>query len=366
MKLSFFLLIGLISFQCLGQSSYEAGYIILQNRDTVNGFILEAPDGQLARKIKFKTNKNASASIYRSKELVGFGFNNGRVFERFPIVSSEGDTAYVFAKNVIRGKIDAYVWRHPNRSKPDFFLINNSTNNTVQLTKPAKKVIKDKNGKSYFRKDYRYAGNLMLIKEDTVLSKMSVPPVRYTENKIKEDIIAYNQDFTEEYILKEYEEQIKFNYDIIGGMPINSAKELHFRAGIYRNKSRVERSTNFSVIQGIVYHHWSNDNREIPASGRGFLNYRWQLLNIIPWGVNFHGNSKVVQPYGYAGLGVAALKMTNDLYSNGEANGNEKLYYFFPTLNFGVGTKIRLGNNFLITELTPTINGLFWNVGFSL
>lgn len=349
---------------CAAQNYFEPGYIVNPQNDTIKGFILDSPDADHAIKIFFKPDQKTTPKIYKPKDLSGFGFNSGRIFEKMPVIS-EKDTTYIFAKNLVRGKIDLFVWRHPNIVKPDIFLSNNETNKTVHLIKPEKKIFPDNNGKSYTQRDDQYFRKLQLIKEDSVLYD-NRDIIKFSENRIKRDILDYNKQFQSQYKIKKYVEKVNYDYDIIAGLPVNSSEDLHFRAGLYRNKSREERSTNFSLMQGLVYNHWSNDDKELPAIQDGNSNYRWQLLNVVPLGINFHGNSKNIQPYGYAAIGAAVIMMKDHVIKGGVQQENETSFSVIPTVNFGVGTKIRLGKNFLIAELTPTITGLFWNVGFSI
>ncbi len=58
--------------------------------------------------------------------------------------------------------------------------------------------------------------------------------------------------------------------------------------------------------------------------------------------------------------------LTNRVIENSVNTGNETQFAFLPTLNAGLGLKIKAGNTFVITELTPTINNIFLNVGISL
>lgn len=348
------------------QDTFVPGFIITEEQDTINGYLLEKTDAELARKVIFKREKKGISKTYKPAELLGFGFDNSRIFRKMAtILSPEEDTTYVFAKNLVKGKIDLYVLRYANQNNPDIFLINNNTSARVELSRPESRRFFRKNGKIYSPFNFSYVSKLRLIKGDSsAFDARSYP--KYSERRIKNDILNYNRAHANEYPIEVYKEELKFNYDFLAGIPVSSSVELHFRVGVYRNKSRVERTTNFSVMQGIVYHHWSKDENQVPVIQEGNSNYRWQFLNVIPLGINFHGNSKIVQPYGYAGVGFGVALMNDHIIGNGEIQGEETKFWFSPTLNFGVGAKIRLGRTFLITELTPTINGLFWNAGFSL
>lgn len=351
------------------QNTFEPGYIITTSGDTLQGFVLEKNDAAMAHRISFKSNLQATIERFKATELSGFGFNNGREFQQMPIRVLRGtawDTSYIFAKNMLRGKIDLFVWRHPQKVRPDIFLYNNVSGKTAHLQKPAKRE-QEIDGKTYIVRDDRYIGFLNLIKKDSITSIVS-EPVKFYEKHIKRDILSYNQEYQASFPVQEYSEKIKRTTDILAGLPISSHHGgLHFRLGVYRQIKNTEKFSNFSLFRGIVYHHWSDDSPEVPSIRNGSSNFRWQFLNIIPVGINFHGDRGWIRPYGYAGLGAGVVMLTDKVVENRVYTGDDETkFVFFPSLNAGLGLKIKTGNTYIITELTPTINNIFFNLGISL
>lgn len=367
-KNTFLILVIFFAVSPILAQNFEPGYIVTSENDTLRGSIKNETDANLSTKVFFK-KEGGMVEKYTTGDLLAFGFSNGRTFERQVVTTftPEGtDSTFVFAKNLIRGKIDLYVLRFPHRFKPDIFLSNNTTNKTVYLPKPVKREIIGKDGKKYNGRDYRYAGNLDLIKAESSPASNS-KPIRFSENSIKKDIIAYNENFQQEYPVKVYEEEVKYGYDLLVGIPIKTLNGFHFRTGLYRNKSLVERTHNFTFMQGIVYHHWSNEDTEPPGFKNGSSNFKWQLLNVIPLGLKFHGDHKNIQPYGYAGVGLAVGMLTDQVVEDYVFNGDRSTSIFLlPTFNVGLGLRVRVGKTYLITEFTPTINGVFLNVGLSI
>ena len=89
MKFYFFLILSVVAIsEIVAQSAFESAYIITRDNDTINGYILEKTDAEMARKIQFKTDKNSVIKNYRSNELSGFGFDYGRVFHQIPALVS--------------------------------------------------------------------------------------------------------------------------------------------------------------------------------------------------------------------------------------------------------------------------------------
>jgi hypothetical protein len=299
---------------------------------------------------------------------LGFGFSTGRIFERMLYVTkSEAtkDTSYVFAKRLIKGKIDFYVWRHSKINSKDFFLVNNESEKKAHIKKPTKNKI-NVDGKTYNKSDNKYKRDLVYVKNDKSQDSQYNNNLKYGEKPIGKDIIAFNTNFQEDYPMEKYQEPIEYKYTILAGTPFRlNSEELHFRVGVYRDKTFVEKTNKLSFVAAVVYHHWSEDEIWDKKYQNGTSNYRWQMLNVIPFGIRFQSNSKKIIPYAYAGVGAAVLMKTDYVIKNYENIGSEKDFVFVPTVNVGVGLKYKVKSNYILTEVTPTINGLFFNVGYS-
>lgn len=362
-----FLFIGcfiLYGFSSFGQESFEAGYIIDRERDTINGFILKGTDEDLARSITFKKTGNSSPVMYNAKSLRGFSFENGRAFQSHSIPGKrKGDSLYVFAKNLIEGKIDLFVWRSPQRYKPDFFLRNNETGRITHLRRP------EKTRETIAKEDsIKFAGgsylqDLQYVKGDTTLPATGP---KYSEKRITKDILDFNKAFADNYPVEEYNPEVITNIDVLAGIPFNFSSEAkNFRAGIYVSRERPEREENFLLTHGIIYH-YNEYRREIAENFQeGEIPFKSHLVNLLPLAIKFQGGKNFIQPYGYAGAGIAMEWETNIKVENYEETGTEENTRFFPTLNAGIGAKANTGAVAIIAELTPTLNGLFFNLGFS-
>lgn len=206
----------------------------------------------------------------------------------------------------MRGKINLFAWRHPQRLQPDFFLVNNSSGKSVNLKKPVKKEITGKDGKRYNHRDKKYKSSLKLIKEDSV-SKPDA--IRFSEKLIQKDIIQYNQNYKSDFPLIIHEERIDHSIDAMAGVPIQFATGLsNFRVALYFIRAKPERSEIFVISRGIIYNHHVVD-RVFPADFKdGSMSYKAQMLNMVPFAIKFQGSSKILQPYGYAGAGIAVVK----------------------------------------------------------
>lgn len=369
-KISLIVAIILFTQSLYSQDNYASGYVITTINDTINGFILDDIDAELALKISFKNNEsNDAITEYNPTELLGFGFSSGRIFERKMVKKNSAtsdENQFIFAKRIVKGKMDLFVWPHNNNKSKDFFIVNNSSKKQAQLTKPKKnEVMLD--GKNYLEEDNRYKNLITSVKDNQSQTPEKNSKLRYSEKSIKKNIITYDNNYQEQFPVKIYREPYKYTYDILVGLPFAmKSDEVRFRVGVYRSKTFVDKSRKISYINGIVYQHSSDKNLEWNNEYRyGTSNYNWQMLNLIPIGIKYQTNAKKIIPYGYIGLGAAVIFMKDYVIYDYEITGSENQLSIIPTVNIGAGVKIKVKSNFILAEITPTINGVFFNLGYS-
>mgnify|MGYP003503541858 FL=1 len=89
------------------------------------------------------------------------------------------------------------------------------------------------------------------------------------------------------------------------------------------------------------------------------------MLNLIPIGIKYQTSPKRITPYGYIGVGAAIIYMKDYVIYEYEITGTEDQIVITPTVNVGVGAKIRINSNYILTEITPALNAIFFNIGYS-
>lgn len=346
---------------------FQPGYILSAEKDTIQGFILEQIDSKLVDKMEFRRNMESKIQTFTASEIKGFGFNYGRVFHSFKFtdIASKKDRV-VFVKEVETGKIDVLIWRLGKNRKPDMFLVNNTTNDTVHLTRPRKKLMKTNDGKQYSQEDKNYLRLLNDIKGEGFTQK----EIRYNENKIRRDILKYNREFEDQYEALSYKEKKEREYIILGGAAVDYYSfqdRPRIRAAVIQSRTAVERTNTLSYISGIFYSYREIENVQIPPYKlwEGQVNFRRQLLSFIPIGLMLQTRPASIRGYAYAGGGLAVVKLDDHIVKNVAIQGRDTKYAFGPTLVAGAGVKFRLGSNYLVTEIAPASSGLYLNLGYS-
>jgi len=356
----------------LCQQKFEPGYIVTLNKDTVEGQILNEIDSKLAFKIKFKSALNSVSSEteavkeYSPEELAGFQFSNGRVFEQLYFKNSSNDSTLIFAKKILSGKVDMWIWRNESRP-PRVILRNNESGIIVHLSKREKKTLR-KDGKKYAVNDVKFIGlmNYVMSDENKPNSKRKI--FRYTEKSIYKRVKKYNEDFETNFVSTAYEEETNFKYDVAAGIATASFSRNNYnniRISIFRRKTRPEKSNRLSSNSGIAYNGWFDNSGYTGSFRNGVFDYRWQMFNIVPLGIHYQFNDNKIAPYLRGGVGLSAIVITSYIVNDGMATGSQRDITPKLSLLLSGGIKYNTGSKSLFVEITPTINSVYLSAGFS-
>ena len=343
--------------------TYDPGYIVHTDSDTIYGYIQNGTDAELATGMNFRIDLQTLPEFFGPGEINSFGFNSGRFFVSQLISDNKNKfSKHIFVKNIISGKVDLFIWNHPQRYKPDFFIRNNETGEEAHLKRPeavrtasGRRKIPEAGG-GYIKDLQKVLGDSADVSED----------LDYSEKNIRNLILEYNNNFDGAHPVRVYEAKFVYNLNVLAGIPIRFKSQIDgYRAAVFLERVKPERKNNFLLTGGIIYHHSKNPD-DVPAEPEnGIVHLQDQILNLVPVAIKFQGDQKTFQPYGYAGAGIGILWEKNRIIENNNEAGTSTDTQVIPTLNFGIGAKIRTGENAFLTEFTPTRNGLFFNLGYS-
>ncbi|TRZ42420.1 hypothetical protein DMZ48_12965 [Robertkochia solimangrovi] len=352
------------------QNNYLPGYIISTEGDTIFGHIKNTTDDKLVNSIDFKrTDEKGTEVNYPAFNLIGFRYENGRTFKSIKVKNENSlnkteDSIYIFAKNVVRGKIDLFSWLHSKNRELEFIMKNNESMEQIQIVPPKVSEVK-KEGTKYNKYDQTYKLQIASLKGDQNQFSSKGNSLKYSEKDIAKDIYQYNLNFEPEFPAYSYKERTKFHIDLFAGVPLYD--DLNFRVGLYGYKTSLERTHRLLFMYGLIYSSWSDKNKELEIESANFYkNYSAQSYKILPLGFRYQYPFKNIIPYCHIGLGYEVNIHKDYVVKEYQLVGEEKEVFGNFAINAGVGAKFRIGSGYIFTEITPVGEGIIMNLGYSI
>ncbi len=359
-KLILVIFYSVLSSGLIAQIPFKPAYIVTDLNDTIQGYIKADIDDNLKSSFFFRESENGKVDVYSTSDVKAFVFDNGRCFERFISYKKvQGDSVRncFFAKNIMEGKIDIFTIKTLKKDKPDFVFRNNQTMKIVHIQEPKKvQEMTDKGLKKRYVENF-YLGYINYVKYDsTNITDLQRNQIRYATKDIKEDIREYNTKFEEEYPIKEYVDQKDYTYNVSFGVAIlNPYVGFPYRLSYFRYKNNPELTYKFSTFRGITFHNNLDANVANSNTDANVPKAPLYYMNIMPFGVSYHGRPEKIIPFIYAGVGVG-------LYARLDPDGN--IFKAFPTINLGGGVKYKIGNKAIVLELVPSLFAVYMNIGY--
>lgn len=362
--LAIFLISSITPVHLLSQN-FKNGYIVNPLNDTIKGYIKENTDNALLEKIVFSVDSPASKIIeYLPAELKGFGFSNGRRFEKFTFKEFNGKDSIetsVVAKSILTGKINLYVIQ--SNKKEEYILKNRTTGKIVHLQKPKEKPVRTDDGKTFTSRDIKYLQYLTSIKQDASTSFVKQEDIRYTKKEIVNNIKKYDQNYTQQFPVTLYKEQKQISFSILGGYPAFKLADVsnRYRFSFYWDKMLVEQTLKLSFIQGISYSQYIQYHNKEALT---------RVISIFPLGLRFQTKPMVVTPYFYFGLGAQLITMPfyEAVHDNSVPEVASRHTYPSFSLNLGTGLNVKITSRWhALAEVSCKffLEGIFLNGGLS-
>jgi hypothetical protein len=370
MKKLYYLILFFISLSpgfILAQSS-KKGYILNAQNDTIHGFIKENTDEELVKALYFsKDGLKDSFSKYETAQLKGFGFDYGRVFERFKLKEFNGKDSVendYYAKKILSGKINAYTVESLRKSS-EWILKNRKSGNVVHFKKPHEQE-KTVDGKVVIASDYKYLQYLALIKQDSPNAFVKQENMKYSRKLILKNLKNYNAAFKDQYPMAQYKQQKQIAYGILGGYFIYNPEPFiaeeskakvsnSYRISGYRDVTWTEQIVQVAFTQGFSYSSFDVYYHEAQSC---------QVMSVYPAGVKFQFPPLRVIPYIYTGIGLSYIQSTRPLEGEMIIKGN----LLTVGLNMGIGVKVKVTSNwFVLAEMSNKFigEGVYVNGGIA-
>ncbi|WP_430817899.1 hypothetical protein [Carboxylicivirga sp. RSCT41] len=141
------------------QSDFRPGYIITNNKDTINGLIQYTSENNLHKRCVFKVSVDSDKKEYKPSDIIEFQFTDSKFYRSIlnPSIADEN----VFVEVLLDGFYNLYYYLNN-----DFSSYYMETDDGKLWEMPVKLVKIEKDGKIYQKQDNRYKGVLYILFQD--------------------------------------------------------------------------------------------------------------------------------------------------------------------------------------------------------
>jgi hypothetical protein len=262
------LMVGLLMSKVYGQSYfYEKGYIV-QQQDTLYGFIEKTDELKLSQSVSFKEHlETATAATFSPSELNGFGFSGSRLtfspVEVDIILPGITRKANRFAKRLVSGDINLYK----------LYLLKGEKKEILRKGSPHVYIVEKEGAYTTLgeyevqfgnrvRLDKKYLGKLRVLLNDCLNSNSDIPDnMKFTDDALIELIIRYNRCKSPEAesIIHAYKVKAEVKHGLQGiyarivTIDNSISRDQGYSLGYYWDITRPQFSRKISNIIGVNY-----------------------------------------------------------------------------------------------------------------
>jgi len=361
---------------CFSQDDWKPGYIIINQGDTINGFIDNRRSIELSTLCYFRKAEDAEIQTYTPIELVGYRFSDGRYFVSKTITLSDSNyidsdkLKTVFLEFMVQGKVNLYHYKNINddyyvaEKDAKIFELRNTKKPDTNETKEEYVGLLN-----YFMQD---GDMLQEILETNLEPKSLIGLVEKYHNKVcpNEKCIVYTRTFDPIHLIFGFHGGISLFQSFQVGGTILSDNSLEGLLGCRfklenvlhwkENTSFVidfdlQKLTNYTAVGGgkVMYkgqgYQLSNDyyhdfdgSHNIPQDTRNLKVNLNALTLQLPITVNYTFSKGNVRPYIAIGLSnIIVLSQTNQISYFGYVENSDSYtktlpaYYLMPVIRIG-------------------------------
>ena len=158
---------------CNGQGSYNPGYIITNNSDTVRGLIKQQSNYQNSINCNFREEKNQSAKNFSPGEIKGYRIENSKYYVSKDIVI-DSLKQKKFLEYLVKGIVDLFYYKDVGK---EYYFVQKNTllmllSNDVSIVTVEENGLNGEYEKSYYKNSNQYKRILQyLFKESPEVLK---------------------------------------------------------------------------------------------------------------------------------------------------------------------------------------------------
>jgi opacity protein-like surface antigen len=292
------------------QTDFRRGYVITNERDTLDGLVDYRVGSGAYQFCEFQ-KANASEKVrYGPSDIVGYGYLSDKTFESREIRTKEEPSKTVFIEVLVKGLVSLYKWN-------DTFYVDKTGQLLQQLTNESKERIVD--GKSVVIYSNQYVGTLNMLLFDCDRLKRRIETVELYERSLTNLVQDYNKCKGAPNVTPKSDKPwVKASWGIAGGVNLS---ELDFQANSTNlPKFTGTSETSMSPVLGVSmdifsprnnerisfhadvlyaapkYHLFNSTNNNAPTTTIDNIDIGLQQLK-VPVGVRFLFREKGLAPY---------------------------------------------------------------------
>jgi len=166
------------------QTDYRKGYVITNARDTLVGLVDFREGAKAYKYCDYKSSKTQNAVSYEPTDIIGYGFENDKIFQSKEITIKDQSPKVVFLEVIVRGLVSLYKFENT------FFIEKNNTG-LQQLPIEIKEILVA--GKRVRTNTNKHVRTLNMLLFDCAELREKVQKAKLNENALSNLIEDYNR-----------------------------------------------------------------------------------------------------------------------------------------------------------------------------
>ncbi|QHT65692.1 PorT family protein [Rhodocytophaga rosea] len=217
--LSFYLILlfFLAGSQTFAQSDFRTGYIVIPNKDTIQGWVDNRSEMKNARQIFFKRSQNTEPVKYEAVDLLGYGLTGNKMYESKQLKLDSNTTNIAFLEILVKGKISLYHFKENS-----YYYVEKSGYTLLPLLQTEIKVVHE--GRNYFNIRKDYIGTLQMLMADCSALRKEIDQTSITYSSLMSLVYKYNNCGSESNSIQTKRKFLILNVGLISGIQSSSIK----------------------------------------------------------------------------------------------------------------------------------------------
>lgn len=361
----YFLICFFLFFTCqlIAQPDFRKGYIVTNQRDTVQGFLNYRESAKNFEFCEFATSPEAKVTRYGPEEIRAYKFDEDKLMVSTDIAISGEEKRWCFLEVLVAGKMILYKYR-------SHYLVKDTEDKIYELIRETENTAL--NGRPMVREINRYIGILKYLMRDCPGLQKEIEDADLSERDFTELVEKYNQCTGIETVSYKQEKpwfhavpgivagivSTSYTYEtIVNEIPDDFNKDVSFSVGVDCEISLPRLNEYFSFYTGLFYLHnqlraYSEGLNSSNMLYRNDLGARFNQLQ-LPLTLRYTFPERQVTPYINAGVGVVFLVKPSDYWiqeieKNKVISTEEGSALYFKKCSIvyigSFGLKVKLGN----------------------